>query len=142
MNTALQQIKSIVLIDDDHDDAELFREAMSAVAPDVSVVHFHNGREGVRSLSKGESLPDLVFLDINLPSFSGWHCLTEIRKQPALQQLPVIMYSTSSLPREKEIARDLGAAGFLTKPDDFNTLKNSLARIISLPPGQVQEAFN
>jgi CheY-like chemotaxis protein len=141
MNTALQQIKSIVLIDDDHDDAELFREAMSAVAPAVTVTHFNNGRDGLKALSTGDKLPDLVFLDINLPSFSGWHCLSEIRRQPALQQLPVIMYSTSSLPREKEIARDLGAAGFLTKPDDFNTLKRSLARILSVPPGQVQDVF-
>lgn len=139
---ALQQIKSIVLIDDDFDDAELFRDAVAELNSGIAIQHYSNGKDAVALLKQSEQLPDLVFLDINLPSSSGWQCLTEMQKMVRLRDLPVIMFSTSSQQREKQIARDLGAVGFLTKPSGFGSLKTMLGRIINLPVDKIHEAFS
>lgn len=73
--------------------------------------------------------PDVIFLDLNMPAMSGWQCLAKLKNDTALKNIPVIMYSTSSNPREKEIAIELGATGFVTKPTDFGVLTKILETI-------------
>lgn len=123
-------IKSIVLIDDDSDDALLFKEALHELGSSLQFTHYDDGRVAVQQLSGTAPLPDLVFIDINLPSFSGWQCLTQLRKHAHLQELLIVMYTTSSVNREKSIAADLGANGFITKPDDFKLLRNMINNMI------------
>ncbi len=132
-------VKSIMLIDDDFDDAELFAEALSETANNIEFTHFDDGRTAVETLARSSRLPDLLFLDINLPSFSGWQCLTEIKKHDSLNDLYVIMYTTSTVEREKEIAKDLGASGFITKPQSYVELKKILKGILSLQLDNIRE---
>ena len=119
-----------LLADDDHDDAELFNEALSAVNPLIKFHHVEDGEEVFQFLlnSKIEK-PDVIFLDLNMPAMSGWQCLAKLKNDTELKIIPVIMYSTSSNPREKEIAIELGATGFVTKPTDFKVLTKILEAI-------------
>ena len=119
-----------LLADDDRDDAELFSEALSAVDPSIKFHHVEDGQEVFQFLvnSKIEK-PDVIFLDLNMPAMSGWQCLAKLKNDTALKNIPVIMYSTSSNPREKEIAIELGATGFVTKPTDFKVLTKILETI-------------
>jgi CheY-like chemotaxis protein len=119
-----------LLADDDHDDAELFNEALSAVNPLIKFHHVEDGEEVFQFLlnSKIEK-PDVIFLDLNMPAMSGWQCLAKLKNDTELKTIPVIMYSTSSNPREKEIAIELGATGFVTKPTDFRALTKILETI-------------
>ncbi|OQP47826.1 response regulator [Niastella populi] len=122
----------IILIDDDMDDGLIFEDVLQKIAPSAVFKQFIDPRESLkRLLEPGENLPDMIFLDINMPIISGWDCLVKFKKTPHLQQIPVFMYSTSSRIREKELARELGAAGFITKPDDFVSLKDLLVNIIN-----------
>jgi CheY-like chemotaxis protein len=126
-------MKKVLLIDDDRDDAGLFSEALEEVNPALQVQHFENGRDALVSLQSGNNhLPDIIFLDINLPRFSGWDFLKQIKAEDHLSQIPVIMYTTSSQAREKEMAADLGAAGFLTKPNDYIELKEHLMAVLDV----------
>ncbi|WP_276370432.1 response regulator [Chryseolinea sp. H1M3-3] len=119
-----------LLADDDRDDAELFSEALVVVDPAIKFHHVENGHEVFHFLSKqNEGKPDLIFLDLNMPAMSGWQCLAKLKNDTTLKEIPVIMYSTSSNPREKEIAIELGAVGFITKPTDFKVLKRILETI-------------
>lgn len=124
-------MRRVLLIDDDKDDAELFKEALEEVNATISFHHFKDAREALEKLSDDRiSPPDIIFLDINLPVMSGWECLTRFKKTEHLSSVPVIMYTTSSLPREKDIAQELGAAGFITKPNDYNLLKEILQKTL------------
>jgi DNA-binding response OmpR family regulator len=136
--------KKFLLIDDDFDDSELFLEALSKADPGSSCERFSQGRTALSKLAAGElDPPDMIFLDINLPVMSGWEILVELKKMDRLKQIPVIMYSTSSNQRDRDIAKDLGALCFFTKPNNYKILvkmmeivvvnmkSNSIAKICS-----------
>ncbi|MBK6400151.1 MAG: response regulator [Bacteroidetes bacterium] len=73
--------KYILLVDDDNDDRELFREAISTSASELNFREAEDGAEAFRILQTAKNnLPDLIFLDINLPIISGWECLTKLKK--------------------------------------------------------------
>lgn len=125
-------MKQVLLIDDDRDDAELFKEALSEINSAIGFEHYEDSKTGLSILlEKHTDLPDLIFLDINMPIISGWQCLTEFKKTEHLKHIPVIMFTTSSQPREQEIAQELGAEGFITKPSEYKALKELLTKIIN-----------
>ncbi len=135
-------MQSIYLIDDDMDDVELFRDALEEVDPSVALQYANDGHEAVRNLTERKgALPDLVFLDISMPVFSGLQCLASFKKDEQLRNLPVIMYSTSSQEREIHLARELGAVAFVTKPNDFRLLKRILTLVLDTPVSQLPDAL-
>lgn len=124
-------ISCVLLIDDDKDDRELFSEAVASIDKRIICICCEKAEDAIRILEKKElKIPEVIFLDINLPEMSGWQCLTYLKSSPALKQIPVIMYSTSSHLRDKQIAKDLGAARFITKPDNFLNLKSTLNSLL------------
>ena len=126
----MQVNRFFLLADDDRDDAEIFSEALSTVNPSIKFHHVEDGQEVFQFLSTSKiEKPDVIFLDLNMPAMSGWQCLAKLKNDAALKNIPVIMYSTSSNPREKEIAIELGATGFVTKPTDFKVLTKILEAI-------------
>ena len=128
----MQVNRFFLLADDDRDDAEIFSEALSTVNPSIKFHHVEDGQEVFQFLSTSKiEIPDVIFLDLNMPAMSGWQCLAKLKNDTALKNIPVIMYSTSSNPREKEIAIELGATGFVTKPTDFKVLTKILESIFT-----------
>jgi CheY-like chemotaxis protein len=120
----------VLLIDDDTDDATLFKEALGEIGLEVHFEHFDDPKEALRHLLRTtDKLPYLNFLDINMPIISGGECLSQFKKTEHLKEIPVIMYTTSSQAREKQMAGDLGAAGYITKHDYFK-LKELLSTLI------------
>jgi CheY-like chemotaxis protein len=135
-------MQNIYLIDDDMDDIELFREALEEVNPSISLQYANDGYEAVRNLTeRKDALPDLIFLDISMPTFSGLQCLASFKKDDQLKDLPVIMYTTSSQEREIRTARELGASAFVTKPNDFKVLKRLLALVLNTPVDQLRDVL-
>lgn len=122
--------KFFLLADDDRDDAELFGEALSSIDPPVTFEHVADGQAVFKFLSdESRKNPDVIFLDLNMPEMSGWQCLAKLKNDMYYREIPVIMYSTSTNPRDREIARELGAIGFVTKPTDFKLLTKILTEI-------------
>ncbi len=122
-----------LLIDDDSDDRVLFREALQEVSPDTICATEGDGRKALSNLFNSTTqLPDVIFVDINMPKISGWDCLTQIKSQDKTKDIPVFMYSTSSHDRDIEKASNCGAACLITKPEDFTELKQCLTEIIKL----------
>ncbi|MDJ1504236.1 response regulator [Xanthocytophaga agilis] len=134
--------KSFFLIDDDADDRELFAEALLLADPTATCYTASKAEEALKKLKSGDSsVPDFIFLDINLPDLSGWECLIQLKSMAKYKQVPVIMYSTSSHERDVKIAEDLGAFYFLTKPDDFKYLQNFLTIIVQTPLPTLKESL-
>lgn len=118
-----------LLIDDDADDRQLFKEALEAADPSVQFKEAVGGEEAFHHLAAGRE-PDLIFLDINLPVMNGWDFLKKLKQHQQLREIPVVIYSTSSHQRDKEIADKLGAACFITKPDQYRQIRGLLANIV------------
>lgn len=124
-------IKEILLIDDDADDVDLFREALNEVASSISCNSAKNGLKALEFLlSTKSTVPDLILLDINMPEMNGWQCLAELKSNSLLKEIPVLMYSTSATKMDAEKAQKLGASGIHQKPERFEDLKKLLKSLI------------
>jgi CheY-like chemotaxis protein len=83
----------ILYADDDSDDRELFSQAVREIDPEIQIIEVENGLEAITSLAT-DILPDLIFLDVNMPLLNGDEALVQIRKDSRLKDLKVVMYST------------------------------------------------
>ncbi|PWB24161.1 response regulator [Flavobacterium sp. HTF] len=119
--------KNILQIDDDSDDCELFMEALEEISS-ASYMAIYDPVEALRKLMKYEIEPDVIFLDLNMPIMSGIEFLTEIKKQEKLKEIPIIIFSTSQLEHIINEAKDYGAQDFISKPNNFNDLKDILSK--------------
>jgi CheY-like chemotaxis protein len=123
----------IMLADDDEGSRAIFIEAISEIAPHVKVSVAINGRKLMSTLlASDENLPDIIFLDLNMPLKNGWECLQEIRNNEMLKDIPVIIYSTSANREHIDQTYDGGANFYLIKPDSFSDLKLLAKNILSL----------
>ena len=126
------QAPTLLLIDDDADDQEIFSIALQNISSLIRFVISDNCKDALEKLSKDKMFkPDFIFLDLNMPGMSGSQCLAEIKKQSRLKRIPVIIYTTSSGQRDKDETKKLGADYFLTKPTDINKLITILKKILS-----------
>lgn len=105
-----------LLIDDDLDDQEIFALALQQVNPELKCVSATSAHEALAKLALPSPLPAYIFLDLNMPRMNGKECLREIKKMSHLQDIPVIIYSTSSLRNDVVETLRLGASEFITKP--------------------------
>jgi CheY-like chemotaxis protein len=108
---------TILLVDDDEDDRKLFFEAVREVDKAIACVGAGDGSEALLYLKDlGHEVPDYIFLDLRMPGLSGHQCLIEIKKDPRLTSVPVIVYTTSKEVNESIALKKLGAAHFMSKP--------------------------
>lgn len=128
----MSDTKTVLIVDDDPDDRMIFEEALGDAAPGSICLIANGGEEALRLLrERAANPPDYIFLDLNMPRVSGKQCLTEIRKMDSLRNVPVIIYSTSTLSDDVRETRELGANHFLSKPNHFSALRDALANILN-----------
>jgi CheY-like chemotaxis protein len=104
-------------VDDDEDDRKLFIEAAEELDNTITCLSAADGTEALEFLRDTRNeVPDFIFLDLRMPGLSGEECLLEIRKEPRLTTVPVIVYTTSRDVRESIRLKQLGATHFMSKP--------------------------
>lgn len=121
----------VVLVDDDADDRALFEEAFSESRIGSSLSLFRNGAEFVDYLDlRGTDVPDIVFLDLNMPLMGGMETLRQVRSSTKYGKVPIAIYSTSG--NEKDITETLalGANIYIVKPNDFRKLQRTLDHVL------------
>jgi CheY-like chemotaxis protein len=125
-------MKKIFVVDDDADDRQLFQEALEEIAPTFTCYTAYNGSHALQSMENQDiELPDLIFLDVNMPSINGWQFLEAVKGIQAFRDIPIIMYSTCSHPEYITRALEMGALYFYAKPCDFNDLRNNLKIVMT-----------
>lgn len=121
----------ILLADDDPDDCTLFCDALAELTFPVQLTTVENGEKLLQLLNnKNTQLPDVLFLDLNMPRKSGAECLKEIKKTARLKSLPVIIYSTSF---QKDVVKQLyrdGAQLYIRKPSRYDQLADTIHQAI------------
>ena len=122
----------ILLADDDADDRLFFKEAMEEINSDTVVSFVNDGSQLMYFLNQpGIRLPDILFLDLNMPVKSGMDCLKEIRDNDRFKDLLIVVYSTSGSDHDVQQAFAHGANVYIKKPNNFVDLKASLAKVIN-----------
>jgi CheY-like chemotaxis protein len=124
---------SLLLADDDFDDCDLFKEALSELSIATSIMIVNDGEQLMRLLSEiSDNLPDVLFLDLNFPKKAGFDCLAAIKRDEQLKSLCVVIFSTSV---DERLAEDLfqhGAHYYICKPAEFSTLKKLILQILRI----------
>ena len=128
--TRQQAIHTVFLADDDSDDRLILSQALKEVNPSFRVEATENGNELMSLLSHLK--PDFLFLDLEMPYKNGLECLKEIRATPALADLPIVVFSSTSRPVNIDVAYEMGADLFFIKPSIFKTLVASVKAILAL----------
>lgn len=116
----------IYLIDDDSEEAELLTDASQRISDSIKVQAFSDGKEALQSLKNAGSLPQLIFLDLNMPMISGKDVLKELRMIPSAVNIPVIIYSTTISPADMEETAPFNVKAWLPKPENFSMLCEQL----------------
>ena len=122
----------ILLAEDDLDDCMLFSEALEELGLSYQLSKVHDGEELMRFLKECEVLPDVLFLDLNMPRKNGFQCLSEIKGSELLRSLPVIIISTSFEQRIINLLYDNGSMFYLRKPNDFSKFKRMIDNAVAL----------
>jgi len=122
----------ILYADDDPDDLQLLKESFQQYANRVDLVIFCDGIQilsFLQNLSSNEQLPCLIILDVNMPRLGGKEVLKKLRENTRFDNVPVILFTTSSFEGDKNFA-SIYNAGFLTKPIDMRQMEINIDQFI------------
>ncbi|WP_207493591.1 response regulator [Aridibaculum aurantiacum] len=137
--------KNIVLYaDDDTDDLELVAEAFSKYRNHVDLVTVTDGLQALsflKNITDNQKVPCLVILDINMPRLNGRETLLRIREMDKYDNVPAILFSTSSQPFDKDFAA-ANNAGFITKPLDYRQMDIIAEQFIEHCSDEVKKKLN
>jgi CheY-like chemotaxis protein len=135
-------ITNIVLAEDDIDDQNIFQIALEEIDTSVQVRFVANGKELLQLLQNHE--PDIIFLDLEMPYKNGLECLVDIRSNPQLADIPVIVFSSTTKPANIQTAYEMGAHLFFIKPPIYSDYLSSIKAIFKLnwnDPDAVREQY-
>jgi CheY-like chemotaxis protein len=125
---------SIAAAEDDEEDRILMREAMRNAGIEKTLTIFEKSEHLMEHLNKNKNtyrkkLPNIIILDLNMPGKNGFDCLKEIKSDPALSHIPVIVMSTSGYTADITTCYKLGANSYIRKPLTFNELVDRMKTI-------------
>lgn len=124
---------NILLTDDDADDCAFFRKALSTLPLSAELTVLNDGEQLMTHLNdETNAIPDVIFLDLNMPRKNGSECVSEIKKNDRLKNIPVVIFSTSS---NESVMKSLFKSGvhiYVRKPSDFGHLKEVIYNALPL----------
>ena len=127
----MKKITSVLLIDDDEEDKNFFREALLEVDETVQYFEASNGQQALDMLNApNATLPELIFLDLNMPIMDGKQCLQSIMSSKNLCHIPIVIYTTSRQQYDMDETKKLGAAHFITKPIYFEDICQAISEAL------------
>lgn len=127
------EILNIVLADDDLDDQFLFKKAIEESNVKTNLLIFSNGGEIMNYLhNQNNNIPDLIFLDLNMPIKNGLQCLKEIRSDKRLKDISVAIYSTSNSQKDIDSTFLNGANVYIHKPSSFEGIKKVFKQVLEI----------
>lgn len=113
---------NLLIVEDDLDDQLLLKLAFADDSINYKLLFVSSVDEFIESIPLWPVTPDLILLDINMPILNGFEALTFLKSSPLYRQIPVIMLTTSEVDSDIDRAYELGASGYITKPDTHTGL--------------------
>lgn len=126
-DSSLKMQKHILIVDD-NEDVRLLLQMILEAEGDYDLSFAETGPE---ALAKGvQSQPDLIFMDMSLPQVSGWEVVAQMRRMPALAQLPIIALTAHASQEDRDRALAIGCSYYLSKPFDVMTVIEIVERFL------------
>lgn len=120
----------IFYIDDDVDDIGIFNECAESLGH--RSISYSEPNEFINRLKNPPPAADIVMVDLNMPSTSGYDVIREIRNTPSLSKLPVIVHSTASDTHSIQMSREVGATMYIRKPASYSGMKKTIMHVTSI----------
>lgn len=124
------QQTTIFYADDDIDDLDFFKEVTTEINEPVSL--FDEGDKLLHTLHNPPPKASVIFLDLNMPVKSGFDILQEIKANPSMENIPVIIFTTSINPKDIEMSKKLGADLYIRKPASMSALRKAIDHVLSI----------
>ncbi len=136
----------VIIAEDDPDDRLLIRDAIHEASERADIHFVNDGAEmldylhhrGRFNLSSSAPLPELILLDLNMPRKGGMEVLEEIKRDPVLRSIPVVVLTTSRSPEQVSRSYELGGNGYITKPNSYTELVQVMKTLDSYWFGTVE----
>src|SRR5688500_6013460 len=130
MEQGLHDLLYVLLADDDADDRMFFEDAIRELRLNLDFRTVKDGLELMDyMLGSGIILPQILFLDLNMPFKNGFQCLKEIRALKAFEDMFIVIYSTTARPTDIDVAFERGASLFIQKPNSYSELKLIMQKV-------------
>ena len=126
--------KKVLCVDDDEDDQLIVSETILEIDDSIEVATALNGHEALAFLDQAKTnddLPCLIIMDINMPLMDGKQALVEIKKDKELDQVPIVMFTTSSSQLDMAFCEKYGVE-FITKPINMQDFRSTVQKLLSL----------
>lgn len=120
----------ILVIDDDPEDIEIFSEAVYSLDKSICITTATDASIALEDLKKAVQLPDIIFLDLQMPRLTGKDFLQQLNENAALQDIPVIVLSGQSDVIMKDTYQKIGARNYICKPNSYRQLIDELQKIL------------
>jgi CheY-like chemotaxis protein len=124
------QINNVLLAEDDEDDVHLFKTVLAELNQDILVTVTTDGNLLMAFLKQASTLPEMIFLDLNMPYKNGFECLSEIRGNEKWNRIKIFVLSTSTQPQHIEDSYKGGADLYLAKPTSYTQFKNMIEKCL------------
>lgn len=122
--------KAILLVEDDEVDAMTVRRALKELHVTNPLAQVENGEEALAYLRQPDQvMPCLILLDLNMPVMGGIEFLQAAKHDPRLRRIPVVVLTTSDEQQDKVASFDLGVAGYIRKPVDYQQFVEAVRKI-------------
>ena len=124
----------VLIVEDNEGDVRLIKEAFAGSKADGRFSVVNDGEEALDYLYRRgkfelSTRPDLILLDLNLPRLNGFDVLSDVKSNPVLQQIPVVIFSSSTSDNDVVKSYDLKANSYISKPSDFDEFLNVVKTI-------------
>jgi CheY-like chemotaxis protein len=122
--------KTVLYVDDDEDDRDIFTEVMKSVQPEMQLVLAKDGADALAKLLEIEQ-PMCIYIDMNMPKMNGLQLLSILKSDPKLSGIPTFILTTALTPHQTKEIKTIGAQDYLIKPSSFEAFKQLLTQNLS-----------
>jgi CheY-like chemotaxis protein len=129
MSRIMKYPETIMIIDEDREDTEIFCDAVHELNPQIQCIEVPEGIKALKTLSKDPVKPEFIFVDLNMTLINGRKWLSQVKKTEGLQDIPVVIYSASKSQMDIQDARNKGATFYLPKQSRVSELKKMLSKL-------------
>jgi two-component system, response regulator len=134
---AMRTVVEILIVDDSNEDADLTLDALHSIVPGATVLRLTDGEQALHFICgtdgyarRAGGLPRLVLLDLHMPGMDGIAVLRAVRARPEMQDLPIVLWTSSGNPLFVEQALQAGASAYHVKPQHLDGYRAELEAIV------------
>ena len=126
----MKNSRPILLVEDDIVDVMTVKRALRHLQIDNPLVHLKDGKEAFEYLKdESNTKPNIILLDLNIPSMNGFELLKSIKAEERLKSIPVVVMTTSEITQDIDESFNLSVAGYVVKPLDFDQVIKAFGTI-------------